>query len=194
MVDVLVTVGIFSEFTSDMKTVKMSFPAIPAIGDMILPNTALSQLIEEKRNDWKMSPYVRLNYVRGLAYQSGGLPIVMLSTSPKLLNIDLCYDNQYMCSTAWDVLPSIGDAVYVHTKQQLFYVKSIEYSSEGPFISVWLSNRRETPSVYVENSEFDVNVSGCHVDLDVNVRNIPDVNIVSQRRVLDVRTRREDND
>ena len=173
MVDVLVTVGVFSTF-EDVRAnaIKMSLPRIPEIGDLIVPDGQLLQAIERKKKEWNMTCCI--SYVRTIAYY-GSAVVVMLGGVPR-----------------------VGEFVYVQqfNEKNYLYVSQVSYNASHRVVGVFLTDNPQTPAVRVDNC-VDVNV-GNVVDVNVTDRvqlvEPVDVKIVDQYGTLDVRTRREEYD
>ncbi|MBP3536354.1 MAG: hypothetical protein J6J93_02305 [Muribaculaceae bacterium] len=192
MVDVLVTVGVFSTF-EDVRdnAIKMSLPRIPEIGDMIVPDGRLLEVIERKKKEWNMM--CGINYVRTIAYY-GSAVVVMLGGNPSTISVDLYY-NDKIAGGQFDAVPRVGEFVYVQqfNEKNYLYVSQITYNASHRVVGVFLTDNPQTPAVRVDNC-VDVNV-GNVVDVNVTDRvqlvEPVDVKIVDQYGTLDVRTRRE---
>lgn len=192
MVDVLVTVGVFSTF-EDVRAnaIKMSLPRIPEIGDLIVPDGQLLQAIERKKKEWNMTCCI--SYVRTIAYY-GSAVVVMLGGHPSTISVDLYY-NDKVVGGQFDAVPRVGEFVYVQqfNEKNYLYVSQVSYNASHRVVGVFLTDNPQTPAVRVDNC-VDVNV-GNVVDVNVTDRvqlvEPVDVKIVDQYGTLDVRTRRE---
>lgn len=174
MISVFLTVGIYhTEQLLSNETIMYSLPVMPAVGDLIIPDSqVLKNLLEKKKQQWYLDDNQDINYVRAIAYFRS-TPIIMLGAKPGLIRGDLYYNDKWYC-IYFNGIPQVGQSVYINKLHNTFYFDEITLT--GPGFIATLSNSKISPSVHVDNR--------C---ITVDTQNLIEVDIVRQSTPLDVR-------
>ena len=87
MIDVRVTIGIYEDL-SQARVFRMKLGSLPRIGESVLLSGEIKEYEKQKKKEWKLPDYERINYVKNIAYDQQDTPILMLSGHPGSFFID----------------------------------------------------------------------------------------------------------
>ena len=182
MIDVRVTIGIYEDL-SQARVFRMKLGSLPRIGESVLLSGEIKEYEKQRKKEWKLPDYERINYVKNIAYDQQDTPILMLSGHPGSFFIDFYVKNEHSFTFSSKITPKKGEMILPPEGDPL-YVAEIYHTGNGA-LAVMLSDTPQYPGVNIENNSVDVVVQNSSLDvylegssgeLDVNVRN----------RVLDV--------
>lgn len=173
MVEVRVTIGIY-ENLSNARIFNMKLGSLPRIGESVILDGDIKEYEKQKKKEWKMPDYERINYVKNIAYDRQDTPILMLSAHPSSIFVDFYVKNEHSFTMTSKSVPKKGEMILPPEGDPL-YVDEICHTGNNS-LTVFLSEAPQYHAVIVKNDNMDVYVTGASAELDVNVRN----------RVLDV--------
>lgn len=179
MIDVRVTVGIYDDL-KNAEVIRMQLGALPRIGEALLMTPELKRMADKKIKEWNLAPDTRVNYVKCIAYDQQPTPVLMLSTNPKLINMDcIMEDRKTTFGLNVPSIPRIGEQI-VTPQEEYRYVENIIYTPWMIYaqLSVQevlpLTRIADDTPVLVEvanNSPIEVDVRQIDREIDVNVTN-----------------------
>lgn len=182
MIDVRITIGIYEDL-SRARVFNMKLGSLPGIGESVLLEGEIKEYEKQKKKEWKMPDYERINYVRNIAHDRQDSPILMLSVHPSYSFVDFYVKNEHSFTLTTKntpkkgemILPPEGDPLYVSEIYHMGNASLAAFLSDTPqYTGVTVEN--SSVDVVVQNNSLDVYLEGSNTELDVNVRN----------RVLDV--------
>ena len=109
MIDLLVTVGLETDWPEETECLPFRLSGLPRIGDAVFPDNALRELMERKRKVWDFAEEVRLNYVRHVVYRPEHVPLLILGPRPGLTIATPVLNDKLFPSVLVRSLPRIGD-------------------------------------------------------------------------------------
>ena len=109
MIDLLVTVGLETDWPEETECLPLRLSGLPHIGDAVFPDDALRDLMERKRKAWDFAEEVRLNYVRYVVYRPEHVPLLVLGPRPGLTVATPVVNDKLFPSVLVRSLPCIGD-------------------------------------------------------------------------------------